>query len=136
MAARTIYFWIWRRLALSFHPSWHWNDFFFCQAKFDSSRCVNEFFSCLPFEKFRMSTETTCRSMSRNCVDFPTGVPFTSSMLTEVIGCDKGQFKWMINERNSHMRVLHFKQPDGFWDPISWLRTSKKYDREMKKIFK
>ena len=74
--------------------------------------------------------------MSRNCVDFPTGVPFTSSMLTEVIGCDKGQFKWMINERNSHMRVLHFKKHDGFWDTVSWLRTSKKYDREMKKMFK
>ena len=90
-----------------------------------------------------MSAETACRSMSNNYEDFPTGVPFTSALLTEVIpyhphkkaAVNTGQFKWLVNEKNRRMRVLYFEQSKGVWDTVSWLKSSKKYDRELKKIF-
>ena len=75
--------------------------------------------------------------MSNNYLDFPTGIPFVSALLTEVLGGHhKGHFKWMMNERNSRMRVLHYEKSKGVWETDSWLRNSKQYDRELKKIFK
>ena len=90
-----------------------------------------------------MSAESACRSMSKNYIDFPTGVTFTSALLTEVIAyhpkkkaaINTGRFRWYLNEFNSNMRVLSFEETKGVWDTISWKKSAVKYNRELKKIF-
>ena len=82
--------------------------------------------------------------MSHNYDDFPTGATFTSALLTEVVAyhpqkkaaVNTGRFKWIINERNSRMRVLLFEQSSSVWDTVSWKKSAVKYDRELKNIFK
>ena len=89
-----------------------------------------------------MSMETACRSMSKNDSDYPTGVAFTSALLSEVIAyhpnkkaaINTGQFKWYVNERNSKMRILSFEQSKGVWDTVSWKKSALHYDRCMKRM--
>ena len=81
--------------------------------------------------------------MSQNYKEFPTGMSFTSALLSEVIpyhpkqkaAVNTGHFKWYLNERNSNMRVLYFEQTEGVWESISWRKSAVKYDRQLKKIY-
>jgi hypothetical protein len=90
-----------------------------------------------------MSAESACFFMSHNFKEFPTGVPFTSALLSEVIpyhpkqkaAVNTGQFKWLLNDRNSNMRVLHFEQTEGVWESIGWSKSAVKYDGQLKKRY-
>lgn len=84
--------------------------------------------------------ELQCREMSRNHVNFPTGKPFKSNLLTEVVqyhcrgkaNVRTGYFEWRDDKRGN--RALFFEKGKSDWDSISWLKCAQRYDSGKPKV--
>ena len=83
--------------------------------------------------------ELRCREMSRDLVNFPTGKPFKSKLLNEVVqyhcrgkaNVRTGLFEWRIDFRGN--RVLYFEQSKCVWDSIGWKKCAQRCDSGKKK---